>query len=230
MGVTNRVALTRLQNGEETNDITLTPPGESLVLRLTTTALNGNPSQASMHIRDSQGRQVGKVICQDGENKRLELQPLPAGDLFMRVECNLGSVDVQVDELSDLDAVLPDGDGQLETDDIPDSAVTTVKLNDAAVTTQKMGAAAATLPKVSFAGLKVLRFDGINGAGAVTLTGAAVGDRVVAILGTVVTSGVSIVGGADFESVISVVDQIQQAATGDLSDNDYWVLLAPTPA
>lgn len=213
MSVTNRLALTRLQSGEDTAEVTLTPAGEELVLRLTTTAVV-SPCQVRLTVRDSQGVNRGSLVCQDGENKRLRVEKLPAGDVVFQVECNLGTADVQVDELTDLDAVLPEGSDlsapQLETDDIPAGGV--------------------TLPKMDLSALKTLRFDGAASAGAITLTGAAVGDRVVSIFGTVVTTGASIVGGTDFESVITVANQIQQSATGDLSGNDYVVQLAPAVA
>ncbi len=52
---------------------------------------------------------------------------------------------------------------------------------DNAVTTAKLAAGAVTLPKIGIAGIKCLAAAGKNGAGAVTLTGTAVGDRVVAV-------------------------------------------------
>jgi hypothetical protein len=71
--------------------------------------------------------------------------------------------------------------------------------------------------------LKVLSFTGRNGAGACTLTGAAVGDEVVGI------AGLTDMGGADasFEATVTVVDQIQQSAAGDLSLKNYLVILRP---
>jgi len=85
----------------------------------------------------------------------------------------------------------------------------------------------------SFAGLKVLAGVGNNGAGSITLTGAVVGDRVVAVFGTP-TAGTGalapLVVGTDVESEITVVDEIQQSSVSDLSGNTYIFLLAPALA
>lgn len=72
-------------------------------------------------------------------------------------------------------------------------------------------------------GLKALSFDGRNGAGAITLTGAVVGDKVLAVFG--LTEGA--LGGAlaSFEATITVVDQIQQSDVANLSANNYVALL-----
>lgn len=106
------------------------------------------------------------------------------------------------------------------------------KMADAFVTTAKIGGAQVTPAKLVQTGMKHLRFDGRNGAGAITLTGSAVGDRVLFILGVISATGVSVVGTipTQFEATISVVDQIQQADAGDLSGNDYWVVLIPASA
>lgn len=215
MSVTNRLATTTLQSGEDTAVVTLTPAGENVVLRLTTVAVV-SPCQMRLTVRDASGRNVGSLVCQDGDDKRLRIDEFNSGDLTFQVECNLGSGTVTVDELTDLDAVLPEGSGssapQLETDDIPAGGV--------------------TLPKVDFSSLKFLRFDGRNGAGAITLTGAAVGDRVLALIGVTTATGAMVVGTipTQFEGTISVVNQIQQALAGDLSGNDYVALLAPAVA
>lgn len=73
-------------------------------------------------------------------------------------------------------------------------------------------------------GLKLISFDGRNGAGACTATGAAVGDKVLAVFG--LTAGAVGAADASFEAAITVINQIQQSAAGDLSANDYCVLLA----
>jgi|SRR6185369_2487932 len=107
-----------------------------------------------------------------------------------------------------------------------------VTVGTGAIGTTELAAGAATLPKITLTGLKFLRFDGKNGAGAVTLTGAAVGDRVAFILGVVSATGVSVVGTipTQFEATITVTDQIQQADVANLSGNDYWVVLLPATA
>jgi hypothetical protein len=79
------------------------------------------------------------------------------------------------------------------------SAVTTAKINAAAVTTACIAAANittaliaagnVTLPKMSFTGLKVLSAAGVASAGPITLTGAAVGDRLIAVFGAPTAGG-----------------------------------------
>ena len=70
-------------------------------------------------------------------------------------------------------------------------------------------------------------FTGNNGAAARTATGAKVGDRIVAVIGWVTATGVFLgPNTGDFESVVSVADQIQQTAT-DLSANSYYALVEP---
>lgn len=68
--------------------------------------------------------------------------------------------------------------------------------------------------------LAFLGFTGKNGTGACTLTGAKVGDIVVGVL-NLAGDGAS----ASFQSVITVADQIQQVAAGDLSTAKFGVLL-----
>jgi len=71
--------------------------------------------------------------------------------------------------------------------------------------------------------LKPMSFDGRNGAGACTLTGAAVGDRVIFVTG--LTGGSLGNASASFESTITVINQIQQSSASDLSTRDYMALL-----
>lgn len=71
-----------------------------------------------------------------------------------------------------------------------------------------------------------ITFTGSNGAGACTCTGANVGDRVIVITATAGTySGVY---ATDFEQTITVDDQIQQAAVGNLSGVTFFVKLMPS--
>lgn len=78
---------------------------------------------------------------------------------------------------------------------------------------------------------KQYTFQGVAAAGAITVTGLAVGDRVVAVLGQ--TRGQNYyapVVATAFESAITVVNEIQQATTG-LQDYTFIVILdslAPT--
>lgn len=66
---------------------------------------------------------------------------------------------------------------------------------------------------------KVLTALGKNGTGAVTLTGAVVGDIVENVAG--ITAGSLGNAAASFESVITVVNQIQQSSASDLSAKAY---------
>ncbi len=67
-------------------------------------------------------------------------------------------------------------------------------------------------------------FVGAAAAGPCTLTGAKVGDKVVFVTG--VASGTVGNQSASFEAVITVADQIQQSAAGNLSANVYLAHLA----
>jgi hypothetical protein len=58
---------------------------------------------------------------------------------------------------------------------------------------------------------------GRNGAGAVTATGAKVGDKVVAVVN--LTDAAS--GASAFESVVTVADQIQQSSASNLTSKTY---------
>jgi hypothetical protein len=70
---------------------------------------------------------------------------------------------------------------------------------------------------------KILGVAAGNGAGARTATGAAVGDRVLGIWNH--TDGATAT--ASFESVVTVVDQIQQTATNLTGDTVILFLLTP---
>lgn len=88
---------------------------------------------------------------------------------------------------------------------------------------ENIEASAAGAGLVALSQFSLYAFDGINGAGACTATGAAVGDIVVSV--TCYTDAAQGNADADFESVITVADEIQQSDTGDNSANDYVVLL-----
>jgi hypothetical protein len=96
----------------------------------------------------------------------------------------------------------------------------------------KLPAGAVTLPKVNFTGIKTLKGVGAAAAGAVTLTGTAVGDRVVSIIGNLTAGGplLVFVPGTDFEATISVINQIQQLSASDLHLTTIVVTLAPAQA
>lgn len=69
---------------------------------------------------------------------------------------------------------------------------------------------------------RFLAFAGHNGAGACTLTGAKVGDKVTGIIDL---AGATVSAAASFEAVITVADQIQQTSASNLSALKYAALL-----
>lgn len=73
------------------------------------------------------------------------------------------------------------------------------------------------------AGLKFITAAGRSGAGAITLTGAVVGDVVVGVAG--LSAGALGTATASFETAITVVNQVQQSAAGNLSANNYLFVL-----
>lgn len=77
-------------------------------------------------------------------------------------------------------------------------------------------------------GISTLAAAGHNGAGAITLTGAIVGQKVLAVFGTLTAGGplINKVPGTDFEANISVVNEVQQLVAADLSSYTYLFLLA----
>src|SRR5512138_3105003 len=97
----------------------------------------------------------------------------------------------------------------------------------AGTTTLKGGSVALT--KIGLTGIKCLAAAGKNGAGAVTLTGAAVGDRLVAVFGAPTAGGAleAKVPGTDYEAAVTVENQIQQASASNLSANTYVFILIP---
>lgn len=67
---------------------------------------------------------------------------------------------------------------------------------------------------------------GSNGAGALTVTGAVVGDIVQAVIGQVTaTAGPVAVPAGAFERVVTVADQVQQISAANLSANTYHFVL-----
>lgn len=72
-------------------------------------------------------------------------------------------------------------------------------------------------------GLKFISFDGINGAGACTATGAVVGDKVLYVAG--LTGGALGNASASFEATVTVINQVQQSSVSNLSANDYLAVL-----
>lgn len=92
-----------------------------------------------------------------------------------------------------------------------------------------LGAGAVSLPKIAFTGLVTLKGVGVAAAGPATLTGAVVGQRVLAIIGNLTAGGplLVFVPGTDFEATISVINQIQQLSSSDLHLTTIVVILAP---
>lgn len=121
-------------------------------------------------------------------------------------------------------------DGAVDLAHMSANSVDSDQYVDGSIDTVHLSAGAATPPKIATTGIKYLKFDGKNGAGAITLTGAAVGDRVFAIFGVKGSDATMVAGGTDFESTITVVNQIQQSLAGDLSGNDYIAILLPAAA
>lgn len=124
---------------------------------------------------------------------------------------------------------------------LADNAVTTAKIAAGAVETSDIAAANVTPTKLVGTGMGAGHFAGRNGAGACTLTGAAVGDRVLVGWLSSETATDTTVGGENtlvtraafvalFETAITVVNQIQQTSASDLSGSKYSVILLPAAA
>lgn len=106
---------------------------------------------------------------------------------------------------------------------IDDLAVTTAKINAAAVTTAKLASGAVTGAKLNLGSLEVFQAAGRNGSGAISTSGTAVGDRVIAVLCTTGnTASASL-----FESTVTVVNEIQQSSASDLSSSRFIFLTLP---
>lgn len=142
---------------------------------------------------------------------------------------------------ADFNPLLVAGTGEVTTAMLADDAVTAAKVADGAIDAAAKIAGGVVPPtKLVGTGIKTGHFVGRNGAGAITLTGAAVGDRVFCgwLSGDAsdnLTKGEGSVGTtatftALFEATITVVNQIQQASASDLSDNKYTVILIPAAA
>jgi hypothetical protein len=91
----------------------------------------------------------------------------------------------------------------------------TVAVTDAqrAVTPHGLGA--------SLAKLFIISFTGHNNVGACTATGVAVGDVLFSVTGLTTVGDAS----SSFEAVVTVADQIQQSAVGDLSAKNFMALV-----
>lgn len=83
---------------------------------------------------------------------------------------------------------------------------------------------AAVLGQLEALALQYMRFQGSDGAGSCALSGALVGEQVLALTGLVGVTGDK---SADFETEITVADQIQQTSEDDLSEYWYEAHLVP---
>ena len=72
--------------------------------------------------------------------------------------------------------------------------------------------------------MRYFRFEGLSGAGAISMPGVRRGDTVSTLTGLIGVSGDQ---AANFESVITVNDQIQQSSGSDLSEKWYQAYIVP---
>ncbi len=139
---------------------------------------------------------------------------------------------------ADFNLLLISSTAEITTAMLADDAVTAAKVADAAIdAAAKIGGGVVTPPKLIGTGVFAGHFVGRNLTGAITLTGAVIGQRV--FIGWKSgdasdhnTAGEGSVGSLAtfttlFEAAITVTDQIQQASNTDLSDNKYTVILLP---
>jgi hypothetical protein len=106
-------------------------------------------------------------------------------------------------------------------------ALMAADLFDAATVNAKIAAGVIAATKLALTGIKTYGFNGRNNVGLIALTGAAVGDRVLALFEH---GAVTLDPATSFESTITVVDEIQQSDAGDLTLLDYVVILIPAAA
>jgi uncharacterized metal-binding protein len=223
MATTNRIPSTALATGGEASASVSTSSQEVITFLVSTTQRGTAESRVRATVKDENGRLLEELYCFGTDSKQMIISELK-DSVTIRVVVLSGRASVVVDELTGAESVgiL----GEITAADIPSGAISTAKL----------AAGAATLPKVSFAGIKVLQAAGINTTGGdaqVTVTGTAVGDRVVAVFGAPTAGGAMQVKvpGTDFEAVVTVVNKIvQKQAGGDISANTYVFILAPATA
>jgi hypothetical protein len=133
---------------------------------------------------------------------------------------------------SPVDPTLTAGDVPLArlTVDALATTIVTAKIADLrnrkSISVSKIPAGGIGLGKLDPSTSKSGSFTGAAAAGAITLTGAAVGDRVLAVFEIDTSSGV-VTDKALFESTITVINQIQQVSAANLSAKKYGVILIP---
>lgn len=217
MATTNLIASQTLTIGQTARSAAFTPT-EPLTLLVTASEVVA--SQVRVVTYNSFGQDVGSVVLNGTGTRKIFLEGYDS-PLTVEIACLRGTAIVQVDQVTGAQALT----GQLQTADYA----------DASVTTPKVAPGAATLPKITFTGLKILTADGVDssgGAAQVTLTGTAVGDRVLMVVGAAKAGFTAwIPSNSKFESVITVVDKIiQPQASGNLTANTYLFILAPATA
>lgn len=179
------------------------------------------------------GKRVSGTVINGSDTHDIRLDRLPS-HFSVTVELSVGEAFVGVSQLDAADAAgLPDG--SVTEAKLAASSVVAVKLGAASVETAKLAAGAATAPKISLTGIKFIPIAGANasgGAQTVAANGAAVGDRVVAVIGSplaAATDNNKVDSTTDFATSIAVADEVQQLTT-DLSANTYWLILLPAAA
>ena len=174
-------------------------------------------------VKDAEGHVVASSRLQAPGVSRMLCQGFADQTGFLEV-MNLGDpVIIQVDQITGIEAA--GGSLTLDADDIADASLLTAKFGPGAVTPAKLS---------GFNLIKCLAFVGAAAPGPCACVGAAVGDRVIAMWGATTAAGAGLVAipnnGTIFESVITVVDQVQQIQVADWSLTTLVVLLAPAAA
>jgi hypothetical protein len=98
-----------------------------------------------------------------------------------------------------------------------DGTISTAKLADGAVTTAKLAAGGVTGAKIGPAAVKNYAFTGRNGAGNITVTGLAVGDRLQFVYNETDDADAT----ASFTSPVTVTDTLAQSSGIDLSAKKF---------
>lgn len=218
MSVTNRIAAQTLTQGQSTSMVVY-PGAEVITLRLTTlvpyAALIDTP-QTLLYARDNSGRVCGSCTVTGAGTSQFMVQNFETQVLTLEVVQPVGTSVIQVDEITGIEARC--GQALIDADDIVDGSILAAKFAGGAV----------TLPKLSgFVNIKCLAFTGVAVPGPCACAGAAVGDRVIQIFGATTAAGANLTGRplANFEPVITVVDQIQQATATDYSLYTFIALM-----
>ena len=112
------------------------------------------------------------------------------------------------------------------SDTVGAGGVDTAQLANGAVTSAKLASGAVTAGKIGYNVIATYEAAGRATAGAITTTGTKVGDKVIAVLGRVTSTAVWVgLANSDFESTVTVANQIQQSTGTNLSANTYVFLV-----